>query len=191
MPLAPSCEAQARRLGERLKDVKIDRAVASPLCRARRTAEYALTHHRLDLGNDPDLIEISHGGWEGLLAADIEHSHGDLLRRWRAAETDELPAGPDAETLRDIAARAWRALERACAGLGADDTVLIVAHDAINRVLLCRVLGMPLTRVWAFRQSPATLNILRGETVDSLVVDRLNDCDHVLPIGATFTHAAL
>ena len=46
--------------------------------------------------------------------------------------------------------------------LGPDDTALIAAHDAVNRVLLCRVLGLPLERVWSFRQAPASLNVLAG-----------------------------
>src|SRR5690606_9881051 len=36
--LSPVGEAQARALGERLREVRIDRAVASPLSRARSTA---------------------------------------------------------------------------------------------------------------------------------------------------------
>ena len=59
IPLSPVGEAQARALGERLRDVRIDRAVASPLSRALRTAELALgeeraamlTHRRRPAGN--------------------------------------------------------------------------------------------------------------------------------------------
>ena len=43
---------------------------------------------------------------------------------------------------------------------------MIVAHDAVNRVLLCRVLGLPLERVWTFRQAPAALNVLAGDALD-------------------------
>jgi hypothetical protein len=42
VPLSAVGEAQARQLGDRLRDVHIDRAVASPLSRAERTAELAL-----------------------------------------------------------------------------------------------------------------------------------------------------
>ena len=69
---------------------------------------------------------------------------------------------PEGESLQHVLDRAWPAFARACDGLGADDTLLVVAHDAVNRVLLCRVLGMPLSRLWAFRQAPTTLNLLEG-----------------------------
>ena len=41
IPLSPIGQAQARALGERLRDVRIDRAVASPLVRAVHTAQLA------------------------------------------------------------------------------------------------------------------------------------------------------
>ena len=42
IPLSPVGEGQANALGQRLKDVRIDRAVASPLSRAQLTARLAL-----------------------------------------------------------------------------------------------------------------------------------------------------
>src|SRR3546814_13073989 len=79
---------------------------------------------------------------------------------------------PEGESLQHVVDRAWPALARAVDGLGADDTVLVVAHDAVHRVLLCRVLGIPLARLLTFRQAPTTLNLLEGAHVDHLEVDR-------------------
>jgi probable phosphoglycerate mutase len=72
-----------------------------------------------------------------------------------------------------------------------DDTVLVVAHDAVNRVLLCHVLGIPLARLWAFRQAPTTLNLLEGADIDHLDVVRLNDCSHHTPLFGEAVHRAL
>ncbi len=82
-------------------------------------------------------------------------------------------------------------LERVTSRLGADDILLVTAHDAVNRVLLCRVLGLPLTRVWAFRQSPATLNVLSGPSLTELAIVRLNDAEHVGPLLQEALHRAL
>ena len=68
---------------------------------------------------------------------------------------------------------------------------MIVAHDAVNRVLLCRVLGLPLTRVWTFRQAPAALNILSGTSIADLQVVRLNDAEHVAPLLQESKHRAI
>lgn len=188
--LSPVGEAQARALGDRLREVRIDRAVASPLSRARRTAELALGDERAAmLTTDPGLMEIAHGTWEGLLAGEIRDRDPDLLRAWRDAPHEVLM--PQGESLQHVFDRAWPALARACDGLGADDTLLVVAHDAVNRVLLCHVLGIPLARLWTFRQAPTTLNLLEGVDVGHLDVVRLNDCSHHTLFFGEAVHRAL
>jgi len=190
IPLSPVGEAQARALGKRLRGVHIDRAVASPLSRALRTAELALGEERVGLlTTDAGLKEIAHGEWEGLLAHEIHARDPERLRAWR--ETPHEVLMPQGESLQHVLDRAWPALVRACAGLDSDDTLLVVAHDAVNRVLLCRVLGLPMQRLWSFRQAPTTLNLLEGADVDHLEVVRLNDCTHHTALFGEAVHRAL
>jgi probable phosphoglycerate mutase len=192
IPLSPTGEGQARALGARLADVRIDRAIASPLTRARTTAEFALGDARkAQLGTDAGLLEIAHGEWEGLLASEIRERDPDRLHDWREApETVQMP-GAGGESLQQVLDRAWPAFERATDGLGDGDTLLIVAHDAVNRVLLCRILGIPLNRLWSFRQAPATLNLLEGPEAARMEVVRLNDCAHHTALFGEAVHRAL
>src|SRR3546814_14394817 len=104
------------------------------------------------LAREPGLMEIAHGTWEGLLAAQIRERDPERLVACRDAPHEVLM--PEGESLPHVFDRAWPALARAVDGLGADDPVLAVAHDAVNRVPLCRVRGLPLARLWTFR--PAT-----------------------------------
>ncbi|MEO6104651.1 MAG: histidine phosphatase family protein [Pseudoxanthomonas sp.] len=188
--LSPTGESQAAALGERLRHVKITRAVASPLSRARHTAELALGEARVPmLTTDSELQEIAHGEWEGLLASEINEKDPVLLRAWR--EQPETVLMPGGESLQQVLERSWRALSRASEGLGDDDTLLVVAHDAVNRVILCRILGLPLAKLWTFRQAPTTLNLLEGPDVDHLEVVRLNDCSHHTPFFGEAVHRAL
>jgi len=190
IPLSPVGEAQARALGARLRGVRIDRAVASPLCRAFRTAQLALGEARAPmLSGDDGFREIAHGEWEGLLTHEIRARDPERLQAWRDAPHEVLM--PQGESLQHVFDRAWPALARASAGLGADDTLLVVAHDAVNRVLLCRVLGLPLANLWRFRQAPTTLNLLEGADVDHLDVVRLNDCSHHTALFGEAVHRAL
>ena len=190
IPLSEVGQAQARALGERLRGVAITRAVASPLGRARSTAELALGPERARmLRIDPDLSEIAHGTWEGLLASEIHVRYPDLLRSWRDMPHEVLM--PEGESLQHVFDRAWPALGRAMDGLGDQDTLLVVAHDAVNRVLLCHVLGIPFCRLWGFRQAPTTLNLLEGPAPDRLEVVRLNDCSHHTPLFGEAVHRAL
>ncbi|MDQ1063670.1 MULTISPECIES: histidine phosphatase family protein [unclassified Stenotrophomonas] len=190
IPLSPIGEAQAQALGERLKSVDITRAVASPLSRAQRTAQLALGSERAGmLLTEPELQEIAHGEWEGLLASEINEKDPSRLQAWRdEPDTVLMPGG---ESLRLVLDRSWRGLARAAEGLGEHDTLLVVAHDAVNRVILCRILGLPLSRLWTFRQAPTTLNLLEGADLDSLEVVRLNDCAHHTPFFGEAKHRAL
>ena len=190
IPLSDVGEAQARSLGERLRHVHIDRAVASPLKRALRTAELALGEDRVGkLTTDAGLMEIAHGTWEGLLAAEIRERDPDRLHAWRHAPHEVLM--PEGESLQHVIDRAWPALQRATDGMGRDDTLLVVAHDAVNRVLLCKVMGLPLSRLWTFRQAPTTLNLLEGDDVEHLDVVRMNDATHHTALFGEAVHRAL
>ena len=94
IPLSEVGIAQATALGERLHDLRIDRALASPLSRARRTAELALGEARApQLLFDDGFKEIGHGEWEGLLASEIRERDGERLQAWRdAPDTVQMPA---------------------------------------------------------------------------------------------------
>lgn len=190
IPLSDTGMKQALRLGERLRDVRIDRAVASPLGRAYETARLALGEARADmLDVDRDLMEIAHGEWEGKLAGEIREADPERLAAWR--DTPDRVQMPGGESLKQVLERAWPAFANACDGLGPEDTLLVVSHDAVNRVLLCRVLGLPLARLWTFRQAPATLNLLEGPDAEHLDVVRLNDCAHHTLLFGEAVHRAL
>ena len=192
IPLSEVGLAQATALGQRLQDLQIDRAVASPLDRATRTAQLALGESRAQqLQFDAGLKEIGHGDWEGLLASEIQARDPERLQAWRDAPDTVLMPGPGGESLQQVFDRAWPAFARACEGLGNDDTLLVVAHDAVNRVLLCKILGIPFSRLWTFRQAPTTLNLLQGDSVDTLEVVRLNDCAHHTAFFGEAKHRAL
>jgi probable phosphoglycerate mutase len=190
IPLSETGEEQVRALRDRLAHITFTLALASPLARARVTAE-TIVAGRTALELHDGLLEISHGSWEGQLATDVARDHAEMFGTWRSAPGRNSPAGPGAETLGDVEMRAWPVLEKLCARLGRDDTALIAAHDAVNRVLLCRVLGLPFERIWSFRQSPAALNVLTGASLDELQVARLNDSEHVAPLLQEALHRAL
>lgn len=189
IPLSPVGEAQAKALGIRLADVPIARAVASPLSRARRTAEIALGERASMLTTDEGFAEIAHGDWEGKLTSEIRASDPERLRAWREApESVRMPGG---ESLGEVMERAWAAFVRAGEGLDRDDVLLVAAHDAVNRLLIARVLGLPIGRLWSFRQAPTTINLLEGRDVEALEVVRLNDCAHHTAFFGEAVHRAL
>jgi len=189
IPLSDRGREQAAALGRRLAPWPIHRALSSPLLRARQTAELALGDRGVDLGMDARLVEISHGTWEGRLASEIEAEQPEVRRAWR--ETPHLVRLPGGESFQDVQDRAWPALREACEGLGREETLLVMTHDGVNRALLARILGLDLSRVWAFRQAATCLNLLEGEGLDRLQVVRLNDAAHLVDLFGEEVHRKL
>lgn len=189
IPLSESGRLQAETLASRLADQGITRAVSSPLLRAKQTAEKVLGDRPVPLILDPDLMEIAHGEWEGCLDAEVKERDEDRRRAWR--ETPHLVTLPGGESLEQVQNRAWTVFHKACQGLQAEETLLMVSHDAVNRVLLCRVLGLDLSRVWSFRQAPVCLNLLEGPEPDQLSLVRLNDASHLTPFFGEVVHRRL
>lgn len=122
IPLNSIGQAQAKRAAQTLLGLgPIATIVASPLIRARVTAEVAAAALGLPVGFDEELQEVSFGEQEGL-------PMGDWYDDWIAGTY--TPAG--AETFAGLLARAVAAVNRATALPG---PVLIVAHGALFRAL--------------------------------------------------------
>jgi broad specificity phosphatase PhoE len=129
LPLTEEGEAQARSVVDRLAGREFALVLASPLQRARRTAELAGYGDRAE--PDENLRERDYGEYEGLTTKEIrvERPGWDV---WR----DDMPGG---ETLAQLGARADRAIERA---LAADGDTLVFAHSHLLRALGARWIGL-------------------------------------------------
>lgn len=119
IPLNKIGHAQARRAARTLVGVEVATIVASPLQRARVTAEVVAEALGLPVRFDPELEEVNFGVQEGQLM-------GDWYDGWIAG--DFTPEG--AETFAALRARTVRAINRATALPG---PVLVVAHGALWR----------------------------------------------------------
>jgi broad specificity phosphatase PhoE len=136
-PLNTQGEAQARDLAAALADIAWERAFASPLVRARRTAEVALAA-RSDappLALDERLVEMDFGPYEGMSEAELEADPVAVTRRRDGAQL------PGVETEAAVEARA-RAFYADIADLPA--TTLVVGHGRMLRILIATcVLRVP------------------------------------------------
>ncbi len=189
IPLSETGRVQARALADRLRSTPLARAVASPLLRARQTAEAVLEGRTLPLTLDPDLKEMDHGQWEGLLQEDIQARFPEDLRGWRQSPHLTRPTG--GEGFAEVLDRARPALARACEGLGADEVLLLATHDGVCRALLAWVLGLPFERIWSFRLAPTSVNLLEGPHAERLSLVRLNDAAHIHPFFGESVHRRL
>jgi len=121
IPLNATGIAQARMAAERLRNRGIATIVASPLSRARVTADYVGEALGLPVAFDRDLREVAFGVQEG-------HAMSGWFADWVSGAA--TPEG--AETFAALRSRAVAAANRAIAQPPA---VLVVAHGALFRSL--------------------------------------------------------
>lgn len=167
IPLTERGEANAVRLGERLRGLELGPIMTSPLQRARRTCELAGFAAAATV--EPDLAEWNYGDYEGRKTADIRTQNpGWFLFR------DGCPGG---ESVAAIGARADRVVVKLRA---ATSNVLVFAHGHILRVLAARWLGLPAGDARLFLLGTCALSILGYEHSREDPVIRLwNDLRHV------------
>jgi probable phosphoglycerate mutase len=60
-----------------------------------------------------------------------------------------------------------------------DETVVLVGHDSVNRVLLLGLLDMPLSAYGRLVQDPCTLNEVEVFAAGEVRVQRINDTSHL------------
>ncbi|MGK7874755.1 MAG: histidine phosphatase family protein [Xenococcaceae cyanobacterium] len=162
IPLNDTGREQGQKVAEFLKDVAIDFAVSSPMLRPKETAEIILQHHpNVTLEVQPQLTEIGHGLWEGKLETEIEAEFPGLLRQWKEApEMVQMPEGENLQQVWDRAIACWNKIVKAFADSPQPRTGIVVAHDAINKVILCYLLGLKPENFWNIKQGNGAVSVI-------------------------------
>jgi len=159
-PLSELGLIQGDMVADALAGVPIDQVYSSPLSRAYITAAKCAARHNLPVVKDERLLEISHGKWEGLMAEDVHKDYPELLQRWRSTVIDvQMPGGESIEDVRQRARDAIGEYVQKHAG----QTVLVVAHDAVNKALICDFWGMGLEHFWQIKQDNTCINVFEYE----------------------------
>lgn len=155
--LSPLGTRRARALAEILRHEAIDAVYASPLRRAKASAQplaIALDH---ELRIEDDLHEIDFGRCEGMTYAEIEVEFPEVYREWMTSPaTVEFPEG---ESFAVVQHRAWATMERLRAR-HPEGTIAVYTHAGVLRAILGRVLAMPDHAVFRLNQDFGGVNIL-------------------------------
>jgi len=179
IPLNDNGRRQAAAARDFLKDVAIDRAWSSTLSRPTETASIILEAHAdVPLTQIDGLVEIGHGVWEGKLESEIRADWAELLDTWKTSpETVQMPEG---ETIQDVWTRSVNSWKEIATGLKPDETALVVAHDAVNKTILCDLLGLTPADIWAVKQGNGGVTVvdIAADPGQPAVVTCLNLTSH-------------
>jgi broad specificity phosphatase PhoE len=157
LPLSIEGRRQAEETSQFLAGYPLQNVYATPLLRARQTAELIAAPHGLPIEIVAALTEVDVGQWEGRCWEEIADSEPDEYRRFMADQATQPYRG--GESLQQVQTRVLPALSQ-LTQRHTGQLVLIVAHNVVNRVTLAPLLGVPLSSARGIQQHNCGINVL-------------------------------
>jgi len=166
-------DALARRIASHWKPVAV---YTSPRQRCVVTGAKIAAASGISASVHEGLGDIDYGAWQMRTHEEVEAEMPAAYQLWR--ESPHLVRFPGGESLQDVVARTSDAL-RAMLAQHANDTVVLVGHDSVNRALLLQLLDQPLSAYWRLSQDPCTLNEIEVFAAGDVRVGFINDTSHL------------
>jgi probable phosphoglycerate mutase len=166
---------QAARLANRFRGEHIGVLYASPLQRARQTAELIAMATGLPIHYDEQLKEHDLGLFTGQVYAEIVEQFPELSQFWME-EARDMPGGEKQYAFHSRAAGTLRAI----AERHADAKIVIVSHAGLFGEYLAYLLGLDRKRRHPFHFDNASVSIVELGGMMPRVI-RLNDISHLVP----------
>ena len=179
-PLDDVGRQQALALAGALAGEGISRLATSPLTRAVQTAQPLAEAHGLDILVVEGLIDVDFGAWQGLCHSEVRRRFPELYTTWQQQpQAVAFPGGEDLERVRTRASAALAQLVEEYCG----ETLALVSHRVVNKVLICHILGLDNSHFWQIKQETAAISRLRAVST-GYVLDCLNDTCHLRHLEA-------
>jgi len=164
LPLSHTGRQQATAVANFLSSFSVDHVYSSRMKRAVETANSISKHHNLEVKIVEEIIEVDVGKWEGMDWDAIMDQYPEAY----ASFMENPAANPylEGESYGDVHRRiqpAFLNLLKCHVG----ESIVVVAHNVVNRVYLAGLLGLSLSNAKDIRQTNAGVNLIRyknGET---------------------------
>jgi len=155
--LSETGRAQVARAAEYLAKEPLTAIYTSSLSRALESARIIATPSSAPIHIDPDLREMNFGDLEGLTYDEIATRHPDIYRQWMNAPTEvQFPNGESFREMRARVLQAFAAIQAESEG----QTVAIVTHGGVIRMLIAWALQIPDNCLFRLAQDHAAVNLL-------------------------------
>lgn len=174
-PLSKLGVRQAAACSALLSEFPLSQVYASPMLRAQESAAAIAKPHQLPVQTAGDINECDVGRWEGMDWGSIERDFAEAYAYFR--ENPAKHGYLEGESYGDVAARVTPVLN----GLlekHRGESIVVVAHNVVNRVYLATLLGVPLELAPTIRQANCGVNIIRHNPQET-VVTTMNAAFHL------------
>ncbi len=166
---------QARATAARMGRCQMDAVYSSPLKRALATASIIGARRGLTPRPEPGLVDIDYGRWQGMTHGEVRTDDPAMYNLW--LNRPQKVIFPGGEGLAQVRERSVGAVQ-ALIPRHDKETVLLVCHKVVIKVLLCHFLGLDDSHFWRFQQGFCTLNVVdAGKGL--AVLHLLNDSCHL------------
>ena len=136
--------------GQTLESVDFDKIYSSPLIRAYETACLIRGHRNIPIIRDDRLQEISFGDYEGKDSVALFANETDPFHYFFTDPEKFVPAA-NGERFEDVCQRATSFLQEIIEPqANSCNRIMIVAHGAMNKGLLCHILQHDIKDYWAY-----------------------------------------
>ncbi len=162
---------QAQAVGERFAQSELAAIYSSPLKRAMATAEPIGRRLGLQIVPLEGINDMNFGSWQGRSIDEVKEQDKELFDLWRYSP-DKLSI-PGGETLDDVRQRVTATMDD-LAAKHENDTVLLVTHRVVCKVLLCHLLGLDNSHFWQIAQDTTAVNrfqVVGGRSTVTLIND--------------------
>ncbi|WP_020618655.1 histidine phosphatase family protein [Paenibacillus daejeonensis] len=167
-PLTQLGLQQAGWLAEAMRDKQIDAIYSSSSTRALRTAEIIRDMRSLPIHARDGLMEMNLGVWEGGIQKEVESTYPEQYEAfWKDPEHFQIE---DAERFEEVQARASAVLDEVLTA-HRGQSVLIVTHTVVLKLLMARFEQRPLRDLWQLPYIyPACLCLIEGDEPNHTIV---------------------
>ncbi len=170
--LSPLGRQQCQAVAEALGGVPCDAVIASPLRRARESAQYIADKLKLELRFEPRLMEINAGIFQGHSWHELDEKFPEEAARWRSHDPDfQIPGGESRRQVMHRTGEAFRAIREA--GYA---NVIVVAHGGSLSAAFKSLLEVPASRS-PFELSNGSISTILWEQEFKLLT--LNETAHL------------
>lgn len=140
---------QVEEVSKIIDNNKIDKVYASPLIRAKRTAQI-LTDFQKDIITDGRLKEMDFGSWEGQHAEELKVKYPDAFDDLGTINSKYTKYAKNGETFKQVADRVEEFLAE-IQPYSNDKTIMVVCHGFVIRSLIARWFKLKIEDVMTVR----------------------------------------
>lgn len=156
--LSDAGRAQLERVALALSDERLSALYASPRVRTQESAEAIARFQSCAVQTDEDLREIDFGDFEGRAYDEIARLYPAIYQQWMEHPTEvQFPNGESFQAMRQRVLSTAKRLVAVHRG----ETIAIVSHGGVNRILLAEALGVPDANVFRIAQSYGARSLIQ------------------------------